>query len=236
MRRVVAVDGPSGSGKSTVARALAARLGLDVLDTGAMYRAVTLAAIEEGVDPGDGDALGALAARVTIEVGERVRLDGRDVSAAIRGPEVTGAVSEVSAHPQVRRVLVARQRAWVADRGGGVVEGRDIGTVVFPDAPLKVFLTASDAERARRRHGDEAAADRVADLERVAADLARRDALDQNRSTSPLAVAPDARVVDTTDRSVDDVVEELAALAAVRFSGTGDAPSPPRPSAGSGTG
>jgi len=215
--RIVAVDGPSGAGKSTVSRALAARLDLDVLDTGAMYRAVTLAALEAGLALDDGAALGALAERLVLDVGDRVRLDGRDVTAEIRGPEVTAAVSTVSAHPQVRSVLVERQRAWASARGGGVVEGRDIGTVVFPDAPLKVFLVASEEERARRRHHDESAAARATDVGRVAEDLARRDRLDQSRATSPLAAAEDAVVVDTTDRMVDDVVDELVALARQRF-------------------
>lgn len=217
MIRVIAVDGPSGSGKSTVSRALATRLGLEVLDTGAMYRAVTLAVLESGAALDDAAAAGAIASRARIEVGERVLLDGRDVSAAIRGPEVTGAVSAVSAHPAVRTVLVDRQRAWVAERGGGVVEGRDIGTVVFPDAPLKVFLTASEAERARRRHGDEAAAARVVDVDAVAADLARRDQLDQSRAASPLAAADDAVVVDSTDKGIDEIVADLLALADARF-------------------
>ncbi|MFA5882326.1 MAG: (d)CMP kinase [Acidimicrobiia bacterium] len=228
MIRVIAVDGPSGSGKSTVSRALATRLGLEVLDTGAMYRAVTLAVLESGVALDDAGAAGTIAARARIEVGERVLLDGRDVSAAIRGPEVTGAVSAVSAHPAVRTVLVDRQRAWVAERGGGVVEGRDIGTVVFPDAPLKVFLTASEAERARRRHGDEAAAARVVDVQAVAEDLARRDQLDQSRATSPLAAADDAVVVDSTDQGIDEIVADLLALADARFA--------PAPGRGAGAG
>jgi cytidylate kinase len=226
--RIVAVDGPSGAGKSTVSRALAARLDLDVLDTGAMYRAVTLAALEAGLALDDGAALGALAERLVLDVGDRVRLDGRDVTAEIRGPEVTAAVSTVSAHPQVRSVLVERQRAWASARGGGVVEGRDIGTVVFPDAPLKVFLVASEEERARRRHHDESAAARATDIGRVAEELARRDRLDQSRATSPLAAAEDAVVVDTTDRMVDDVVDELVALARQRFAAavTADAEQP----------
>jgi len=215
--RVIAVDGPSGSGKSTVSRALAARLGLAVLDTGAMYRAVALAVLESGVALDDDAAAGEIAARAVIEVGEQVLLGGRDVSATIRGPEVTAAVSAVSAHPSVRRVLVDRQRAWAVERGGGVVEGRDIGTVVFPDAPLKIFLTASEAERARRRHGDEVAAARATDLQAVAADLARRDLLDQRRATSPLAAADDAVVVDSTDTGIDEIVAELLALAEARL-------------------
>jgi cytidylate kinase len=207
--RVVAIDGPSGSGKSTVARGVARALALEVLDTGAMYRAVTLAALESGTDLTDGEALAELARASTIEPGDRVLLDGRDVSAAIRGPDVTAAVSMVSAHPPVRAVLVDRQRGWVEAHGGGVVEGRDIGTVVFPEAPVKVFLTASDQERARRRQLDEAAAERAVDVDAVRADLARRDAIDSNRTASPLSAASDALRIDTTDRSVGDIVDEI---------------------------
>ena len=148
--RVVAIDGPAGSGKSTVARAVAARLGLEVLDTGAMYRAVTLAVLDAAADPADEAACARAAVAARIDLGARVLLDGRDVTSEIRGPAVTGAVSAVSAHPAVRAELVARQRAWATAHGGAVVEGRDIGTVVFPDASVKVFLTASDDERARQ--------------------------------------------------------------------------------------
>lgn len=213
MNRVVAVDGPSGSGKSTVSRAVADDLGLEVLDTGAMYRAVTQAALERALDLTDGDALGALAQAVRIEVTDVVLLDGRDVTAAIRGPEVTGAVSTVSAHPQVREVLVARQREWARERGGGVVEGRDIGTAVFPDAPLKIYLVADEDERARRRQRDEAAADRDTDVAAVADALARRDRLDAGRAVSPLAAADDAVVLDTTAMTRDEVVAHVVALA-----------------------
>ena len=207
--RIVAIDGPSGSGKSTVARGVAARLGLEVLDTGAMYRALTLCVLDGNVDPADGTECARLAGEMALEVGARTLLRGRDVSDAIRGPEVTAAVSTVSAHPGVRKVLVTRQRAWVAEHGGGVVEGRDIGTVVFPDARVKVFLTASDEERARRRQRDELAADRDVAVDSVHADLARRDAVDSNRAVSPLKAAPDALVVDTTERDVVDVVAEI---------------------------
>lgn len=209
MRRVVAVDGPAGAGKSTVSRGVASALGLEVLDTGAMYRAATLAVLDAGVDPHDAAAVEAVARRAAIEVSDRVRLDGRDVTEQIRGPEVTGAVSTVSSHPGVRAVLVARQRAWVDERGGGVVEGRDIGTVVFPDAPVKVFLTASEEERARRRHRDEVGARREVEVEQVQAALARRDALDRGREASPMKPAHDALVVDTTGRAADDVVAEV---------------------------
>ena len=207
--RIVAIDGPSGSGKSTVARGVAERLSLEVLDTGAMYRAVTLLVIGTGADPADAAATTQLAQGMDLEIGACTMLDGRDVSVAIRGPEVTELVSTVSAHPGVREVLVGRQRAWVAEHGGGVVEGRDIGTVVFPDARVKVFLTASEAERARRRHQEERAAHRPIAVDSVHADLARRDSLDSNRRVSPLKRAPDAFVVDTTKRGVDDVVDEI---------------------------
>ncbi|MBV8950493.1 MAG: (d)CMP kinase [Actinobacteria bacterium] len=207
---VVAVDGPSGSGKSTVSRGVAEALGLSVLDTGAMYRAVTLAMLERGLDPADAEAAEAAArnARIELEDG-RVLLDGRDVTTQIRGPDVTRAVSIVSAHPGVRRVLVQRQRDWVAAHGGGVVEGRDIGTVVFPDAPVKVFLTASDNERARRRQRDEQAAHRDVDVQAVRDALDRRDRLDTTRAASPLRKADDALLIDTTDRDADDVIAEI---------------------------
>jgi cytidylate kinase len=209
---IVAVDGPSGSGKSTVARGVAKALGLDVLDTGAMYRAATLAALRADVSLADEEACAKLAQVSAIEVERGVtRLDGRDVSDEIRGPEVTAAVSIVSAHPAVRRVLVERQRAWAAEHGGGVVEGRDIGTVVFPDAAVKVFLTASDDERARRRRLDEAAAAREVDVEAVREALRARDDNDSRRTTSPLRAADDAVRIDTTARDVDDVVNEIVA-------------------------
>jgi len=209
MTMVVAIDGPSGSGKSTVARGVAVALGLDVLDTGAMYRAMTLAVLHADVDPADADACARTAQDVDLVVGPTVLLAGQDVSDAIRGPEVTAAVSEVSAHPEVRRELVDRQRAWVEAHGGGVIEGRDIGTVVFPDATVKVFLTASDDERARRRHRDEEAAERAVDVEAVKDDLARRDRADSSRETSPLRAADDAIVLDTTARDVCEVVDEI---------------------------
>ena len=201
---VVAIDGPSGSGKSTVARGVAAALGFEVLDTGAMYRAVALAALDAGIDLHDAAACTALAQRTTIDQrGVTTRLDGRDVSTAIRSAEVTDGVSTVSAHPGVRAVLVEHQRAWVEARRGGVVEGRDIGTVVFPDASVKVFLTASEVERARRRRDE---AQPRAEVGTVQAELERRDHLDTTRTTSPLHPAPDALRIDTTDRQVDEVV------------------------------
>jgi len=205
---VVAIDGPAGSGKSTVARAVAQRLGVAYLDTGAMYRSVAFAALRDGVDTADGEALAKLASGLEIELGERVLVDGVDATAAIRGPEVTAIVSAVSAHPPVRAEMVRRQRLWASEQGGGVAEGRDIGTVVFPDADAKVFLTASEDERARRRQKD----DRAPDVRAVAADLARRDAIDSKREASPLRPADDAVVIDTTGRTVDDVVDQVLGL------------------------
>ncbi len=211
-RHVVAIDGPSGTGKSTVARAVADALDLRVLDTGAMYRAVTFAVIDGGLDPNDGDACARVAVDARIEVERGVTtLDGRDVSAEIRTPEVTATVSAVSAHPPVREVLVARQRSWVEAHGGGVVEGRDIGTVVFPGAAVKVYLDADDAERARRRQRDEQAAAREVAVDDVREALTRRDQLDSTRVASPLLAAEDAVVIDTTDRAVADVVAEIVA-------------------------
>lgn len=204
---VVAIDGPSGSGKSTVARAVGTALGLPVLETGAMYRAVTFAALAQGLAPDDGDALAALAARLHLEVDDGVRVDGVDVTQDLRRPEVTAAVSAVAAVPGVRTALVARQRQWIVSHGGGVVEGRDIGTVVAPDAALKVFLVAEEGERASRRHTQED----VLGLEATQEDLRRRDAFDTARADSPLAVAADAVVVDTTGRSIDQVVAEVIA-------------------------
>jgi len=208
--RVVAIDGPSGSGKSTIARGVACALGLEVLDTGAMYRAVAVAALQNGVPLDDEGACASLARDHSIAVEAGVTtIDGRDVSAEIRGPEATTAVSTVAAHPAVRSVLVAQQRDWVNRHGGGVVEGRDIGTVVFPNAPLKVFLTASDEERARRRQQDEVASARQVEVDAVRTDMARRDAHDSGRATSPLREADDAIVIDTTNREIDDIVREL---------------------------
>ncbi len=214
--RIIAIDGPAGSGKSTVARGVAAALGVPTLDTGAMYRAVTLAALESGIDFADGDAVAAVAraADIVQEQGG-VLLGGRDVSTEIRGPEVTGAVSQVSAHPAVRVVLVERQRAWVADHNGGVLEGRDIGTVVLADAPLKVFLTARDDVRAARRQKDEAAAARAVAVERVRDALNDRDTADATlgRATRPEDAAADALVLDTSDMTAQEVIDVIVAEA-----------------------
>ena len=201
--RVIAIDGPAGSGKSTIGRALAARLGLEYLDTGAMYRSVAFAALRDGIDPGDLEAIAAVARTVTIVVADRVLVDDDDATEAIRGPEVTTAVSAVAANPDVRSVLVRRQREWAAERDGGVIEGRDIGTVVFPDATLKIYLTADEAERLRRRA--------VEAGEEVARDIARRDQADSTRAASPLFAADDALVIDTTGRPIEEIVEEVLA-------------------------
>jgi CMP/dCMP kinase len=204
---VIAIDGPAGSGKSTVARRLAERLGLDYLDTGAMYRAVTFAALRRGIDPADTDPVEKLARSVELEVTtEQVVVDGVDATIEIRGPEVSRAVSLVAANPGVRSELVRRQREWAVEHGGGVIEGRDIGTVVFPDAVLKVYLDARPEVRAERR----AAEVTGLDYETVAADMARRDALDQGRDTAPLRQDPTAVEVDTSDLTVDQIVADLA--------------------------
>jgi CMP/dCMP kinase len=204
--KVIAIDGPAGSGKSTVAKRLAQRLGLSYLDTGAMYRAVTFAALRRGIDPADTEPVVTLAKAVEMDVGiDKVRVDGVDASIEIRGPEVSRAVSIVAANPGVREELVRRQREWAAEHGGGVVEGRDIGTVVFPEAPLKAYLTARPEIRAARR----AAEVEGLDYETVASDMARRDAFDSGREASPLLKADDAVEVDTSDLSVDEIVESL---------------------------
>lgn len=210
---LVAIDGPAGSGKSSVARAVAERLGLADLNTGATYRAVALVALREGVDLEDGGALGAigdgvdLAPRGVFYGGERLSED------ALRTPEVSAAASKVSAHPQLRRVLVERQRA-AAERaqvsGGAVVEGRDIGTVVLPEAELKVFLSASPEERARRRALQTG---REGELERIRKAMQKRDKQDSEREASPLKPAPDAVVLDTTGLSLEGVVSRVVELA-----------------------
>ena len=208
--RVVAIDGPAGAGKSTLARAVAEHLGMERLDTGAMYRAVAWSALRHGIDPADAPAVARLARAATIEVGERVVVDGEDATAGIRSAEVDAAVSQVAANPEVRTELVRRQRAWVEGRGRGVVEGRDIGTVVLPHADLKIYLTAAPTIRAERRAAERADGRSIDD---VARSLARRDALDSTRSTSPLPspddVAADATVIDSTGKSARAVLEEV---------------------------
>jgi cytidylate kinase len=210
---VVAIDGPAGSGKSTVARRVAEALGLPALDTGAMYRAVTWAVLQAGVDPDDAAAVMALARAIDLDVGPPVRVGGRDVNEAIRTAEVSAAVSLVAAVPEVRTLLVAAQREWIEIHGGGVVEGRDIGTVVVPDALLKIYLVASEEERARRRlrqdDDTEVVLEGSSGLAATQAAIRRRDAIDSGRAASPLAAADDAVVLDTTGLSVDDVVARI---------------------------
>jgi CMP/dCMP kinase len=214
---IIAIDGPAGSGKSTVAREVARRLGFTYLDSGAMYRAVTLAALDAGADLDDGAALGRIAEALAIELhrraddNARVIADGRDVSDAIREPRVTGASSRVAAHPAVREAMLSKQRTLIA-AGDYVVEGRDIGTVVAPDAPVKAFLTADPRERARRR---------AAELERrgvsiheddVRSAIEQRDMLDSTRSAAPLRQADDAELIDTTGMTADAVADRIVAL------------------------
>jgi CMP/dCMP kinase len=208
---VIAIDGPAGAGKSTVARAVAAELGFTYLDSGAMYRCVALAALEAGIDVDDGAALGPLASGLEIILdGRQVLLGERDVSTAIREPAVTAAASHVSVHPGVREAMVERQRQLI-EAGDYVAEGRDIGTVVSPDAPLKVFLTASDAERARRR-----AAETGEDFESVLDAQRRRDARDSGREHGALRAADDAVELDTTGLGLEEVVGRVVALARER--------------------
>jgi len=207
----IAVDGPAGSGKSTVARAVAQRLSLPHIDTGAMYRAATLKALEQGVSTTDGEALGSLLEATDIDLLEgRVFLDGRDVSAAIRSAEVTGLVSHVAAQAQVRQWMVERQRSLAGERGG-VMEGRDIATVVLPQADFKFYLTAEPEERARRRAAELGAEGVATSVEEVLGGIEARDRLDAGREVSPLRVAEGATVIDSTGRSVDEVVDEIVA-------------------------
>lgn len=202
---VIAIDGPAGAGKSTVAKRVAAATGLPYLDTGAMYRCVALQVKRESVDPANAERVGEIAEKVVISVeGTVVRLDGADVSADIRTHDISGIVSVIAAHSTVRDAMRQQQRAWIADHHGGVVEGRDIATVVFPDAILKVFLTASPRVRAQRR------VDQIGgDVEEIAASIAQRDHLDSTRSDSPLRPADGAVIVDSSESSIDDVVNSI---------------------------
>ncbi len=216
-RGSVTLDGPSGTGKSSVARAVAAKLDAAYLDTGAMYRAATVAVLDAGVDPEDADAVAGVVAKARIEVGttageELVLVDGVDVAVRIRSAEVTRAVSPVSAVPAVRRQLVDQQRALVEAADAVVVEGRDIGTVVLPDATCKIYLTAAPEVRAERRAGQLGLteADEIAAL---AEDLRRRDEYDSSRADSPLRPASDAIIVDSTDLDRDAVIERVVELA-----------------------
>jgi cytidylate kinase len=208
---VIAIDGPAGAGKSSVARAVAGELGFTYLDSGAMYRCVALAALQGGADLDDGEVIGALAEGLEIDFdGRRVLLDGDDVTEAIRTPEVSAAASQVSVHPRVRAAMVERQRQLIA-AGRYVAEGRDIGTVVSPDSPLKIFLTASDEERARRR-----AAQTGEDFEQVLGAQRLRDARDTEREHGALRPADDAVELDTTGLTLDEVVARVVALARER--------------------
>lgn len=191
---VVAIDGPAGSGKSTLGRALAEQLGLETLDTGASYRAIAARALMLGIDVSDGKAVAEMAEGAVIEVDGRVSVDGIDVTDEIRSEAVNNAVSIVAAHQSVRDILVSWQRAWAEEHGGGIIEGRDIGSVVFPDAQVKLYLTAHAAERARRR------------AEEGQESIDRRDRLDATRAVSPLTAADGARVLDTTEIPVDELV------------------------------
>ncbi|WP_432975115.1 (d)CMP kinase [Dactylosporangium sp. CA-233914] len=209
---VVAVDGPSGSGKSTISRRVAQALDARYLDTGAMYRAVTYAVLRDNVDLGDAVKIAVVAEGVELSIGTdpaapQISVDGAPVDQEIRGAEVTRAVSAVAAVPAVRALLVAHQRAIIAEAGRIVVEGRDIGTVVAPDADLKVYLTADAEERARRRSTENASSHAA-----TAADLARRDRLDSTRAADPLRQAEDAVVLDTTSLGIDEVVERLRGM------------------------
>lgn len=214
---IVAVDGPSGTGKSTTCRRLAKELDAKYIDTGAMYRVATLAVLRAGVDPADAEAVIDATRELPLSVSDdpdstEVLLGGEDVSGIIRGPEVTRNVSAVSAIPQVRENLVALQRKLAADAHRAIVEGRDIGTVVLVDAPVKAFMTASAEVRAKRRYDQVIAAGREADFETVLADVQRRDELDSTRATSPLVPAEDATIIDTSEMDRDDVLAALIAL------------------------
>jgi cytidylate kinase len=217
---VITIDGPAGAGKSTVAQMVAKRLGLTYVDSGATYRAAALKVLEAGLAPDDAPAVAALIGATNVEVlagdGEpRVLVDGEDVTARLRTPEVTLAAAQVSRLPEVRAKLIEMQRAFARGRGV-VMEGRDIGTVVFPQAPLKIFLKADVAERARRRLKQDAHDGREATLEKTAYEIGRRDQLDAERKISPLVPAPDAVEIDSTNLQADQVVEQILALACER--------------------
>jgi cytidylate kinase len=217
-RGQITLDGPSGTGKSSVARAVAARLGAAYVDTGAMYRAATVAVLDAGVEPTDAEAVERVVRAARIEVGtsagaELVQVDGVDVAERIRGAEVTRTVSPVSAVPAVRRQLVEQQRALVAAADAVVVEGRDIGTVVLPDATLKIYLTAAPEVRAQRRAGQLGVSD-PAKVSALAEDLRRRDEYDSSRADSPLRPAGDAVIVDSTELDRNAVIERIVHLAA----------------------
>ena len=203
--RVIAIDGPAGAGKSTVARQVSTATGLRYLDTGAMYRCVALAVQRSSTDPHDAEAVGDIAREVSVIIErDAAKLNGKDVSTEIRSGEINGIVSIIAAHTPVRDAMREQQRRWIRDHQGGVVEGRDIGTVVFPDAILKVFLTASPQVRAERRVGQAGG-----DIEAVAASIAERDHLDSTRLDSPLKPSQDSVVVDSSRRTIEEVVAEI---------------------------
>ena len=210
---IITIDGPAGAGKSTLAKLLAQKLGYLYLDTGAMYRAVALAAKEKGIDFQDHEALGELCRKISLELrpspeGLKIILEGRDVSQAIRTPEIDHLSSLVAQVPQVRECLRARQRA-LASEGNVVAEGRDMGTQVFPEAPLKFFLTASAEERARRRHQDHLAKGLQVEFEEILEDILKRDQRDQKRKVAPLKIPEGAIVIDTSGLSVEEVLEKM---------------------------
>ncbi len=218
---VIAIDGPAGAGKSTVGRAVAARLGLGYLDTGAMYRGVTFGVLRRGLDPGDIESVARVADAIELNVeDDGITVDGVDASIEIRGREVTSAVSAVSANSAVRAELVRRQREWVAVRGGGVVEGRDIGSVVFPDAALKLYVTASPRVRAERR-----VAEIGGDVDEVESSIIERDRKDSSRADSPLIEASGAVVVDTSGLSINEVVDAVLGLLPPHTEESNDDPS-----------
>lgn len=207
-RRVIAIDGPAGAGKSTIAKALSSRLNMKYLDTGAMYRAVTFEAMLRSLDLDDQVAVTLMAQECDLHVGlDRVIINGHDATQAIRGPEVTGSVSKVAANSGVRTEMRIRQQEWATAHGGGVIEGRDIATVVFPQAVLKVFLTASPEVRAQRRVDQSGG-----NVSEIAAAITERDLLDSTRADSPLASSSDSIVVDTSNRGIEEVVDEIEQL------------------------
>jgi len=209
---VVAIDGPAGAGKSTIAKALASAIGIEYLDTGAMYRGVTFEVLRRGLEATDLDAVARIAREIDfVQTRDTLSVNGADATAAIRTPEVDAAVSHVAANSAVREEMRTRQRSWITEHGGGVVEGRDIGSVVFPDATLKVYLVASPVVRAKRR-----VAQHGGDVDEIARAIAERDERDSTRDDSPLRRMPDAVIVDTSERSVDQVIDEIRGLLAAR--------------------